>query len=456
MVAPAVPRRRPSPRLASRQRLVGGLVAALALAGMVGAWAGRPGQGGPILRVVAFDHPIGALAVDPTTGRAFVLTLGAGDAPSRVTMLDARTGAPLRTVAVGVVAGGGTAALDVDARGGRVAAAAANDAGGGTVAVLDARTGAVLRRMRTLTSPIDVALDVRRGRVVVAGMGAQIGAALRDSGVDVRDALTGDRVRAGRAGVALAVAVDRRAGRVVAVSQALSGVGGTVAALDVRTGRPLWSVARRARATPHGVSVDERTGRALVAEDDGVAVLDTRTGRVLRIVQVGGPPLSIVADPSRHRAFVTVPGQAGMSRLVVLDSRDERPLHTVPLPANVVATALDARRGRLVVTSVGAGGGAGGETGRASRAAWAGTLTVLDVRGGSVRRGRAITLPGIVGDTVIDEGTGYLVVISTPGLGPPSDPRAWVPRWLQRWVPALRPATGPPPGGRVLLLDVAR
>lgn len=73
-----------------------------------------------------------------------------------------------------------------------------------------------------------------------------------------------------------------------------------------------------------------------------------------------------------------------------------------------------------------------------------------------MRRGRAITLPGIVGDTVIDEGTGYLVVISTPGLGPPSDPRAWVPRWLQRWVPALRPATGPPPGGRVLLLDVAR
>src|SRR5205823_1761384 len=100
---------------------------------------------GALLRTTRMEQSPWAVAVDDRTGRVFVLGGGIDDAYVRplgmsgtVSMLDARTGAVLRTVAVGV----GPSAIAVDERRGRVFVA---NTSSNSVSVLDARGGALLR-----------------------------------------------------------------------------------------------------------------------------------------------------------------------------------------------------------------------------------------------------------------------------------------------------------------------
>jgi len=115
------------------------------------------------------------VAVDDHTGRVFVAQSGAAG----VAMLDSRTGALVRVVRVDA----GPFALAADRRAGRIVVASwgqpvdprtwswSPDAAGGptagSVSLLDARTGDVVRQIATGPIPLAVAVDERRGRAVV-------------------------------------------------------------------------------------------------------------------------------------------------------------------------------------------------------------------------------------------------------------------------------------------------
>lgn len=140
------------------------------------------------LRTPLFLSPYG-LAVDEVTGRAFALNRGTynpatGEPTGRgsVLVLDSRTGRLLRTVPLGSDPG----VVAVDARRGRVfvlnGGTASNMNGAvhphddGSISVLDAVTGAVLRTIPAGGNPGLAAVDPQSGRLTVAGVRAARGA----------------------------------------------------------------------------------------------------------------------------------------------------------------------------------------------------------------------------------------------------------------------------------------
>ena len=108
------------------------------------------------------------LAVDPLAGHAFVATEG----DDTITMLDAGSGAVVRTTPVGLV----PVALATDPRTAHVFTGGPAEPGGalgpgresrpvaGRVSMLDTRSGALLCTVRVETAPMALAMDARSGR----------------------------------------------------------------------------------------------------------------------------------------------------------------------------------------------------------------------------------------------------------------------------------------------------
>src|SRR5437868_10918168 len=236
------------------------LAAGLVLVGMI---AGRTGGteahgrgAGPVLRTIAVGASPAAVAVDEQTGRAFVLSMG--DGHGRVSVLDAGNGRLLRTVAVGT----SPVAVAVDERTNRVFVV---DAGSGTVSVLDARSGIVMRTSADHLAPRMVAVDEKTGRVFVTnGAGAPGQGSVTGGGsVSVLDARRGTVLRIIPVGLApFALAVDEKRGLVFVANQRDN----NVSVLDARTGQSLGTVG--VGLSPYAVAVDERTGRVVVANSD--------------------------------------------------------------------------------------------------------------------------------------------------------------------------------------------
>ena len=195
-----------------------------------------------------------AIAIDPSRrsggGRVFV-----GDS-NATTMIDAMTGHIVRTIPVGVSAGG----LAADARTGRVFAVMANDTG---VSMLDSRSGRVLR-----TEPVGM----------LSG-GIAIDAAPREGDPDGRvfvSTLDGVRV------------------------------------LNARTGASIHTL--KVGGTPGAIAIDGRTGNAYVIPDPSAAVepgapgaLDTLVLRLRRWL----PWLPRPAAPRAATDAVTVLNPSG-------------------------------------------------------------------------------------------------------------------------------------------------
>ena len=119
------------------------------------------------LHTVTLPQAPGPLAVDARAGRVFVL----GQGSSSVAVLDARSGALLRTVTVDRTGPGDASWVDavvVDERRGRVLVASDNGSAA-RVTVLDGRSAAILRTITVPLSPIAMAMDARSGRTVIAG-----------------------------------------------------------------------------------------------------------------------------------------------------------------------------------------------------------------------------------------------------------------------------------------------
>jgi DNA-binding beta-propeller fold protein YncE len=300
---------------------------------------------GPLLRTVALDGFPESIVVDAQTHRAFITTAPVGVGSASMTVLDTDTGAILRRLGIG---GKWNPLPVLDARAGRVVVAASlqvrsSPGGAGIVRVLDARSGALVRTVTVGLVPQGAAVDEQTGRAFVISEGFA-GAGL----VGVLDTRTGRLLRIVNIGQVPdgQILVDTRRERVFVPVFSQIGNNGHVSVLDARSGRPLSTIA--AGKGPVWMAMDARTGRAFVigGSSRGLRVLDTRNGHLLRTDLAGLHPRIPVVDDRAGRAFVLT--DAGMS---VLDTRSGAVLHTVALGQRRLAglPLLDARSGRVFV-----------------------------------------------------------------------------------------------------------
>jgi len=302
--------------------------------------------GTALLRTVSLTGA-DALAVDERSDRVFV-TRSEGDSGS-VSVLDAHSGAVLRTVLVGTFPGTGI----IDAVRGRVYISSTTQ-----VSVLDARSGAILQTLpnfgfvavaeqaghvffcstgSTHSPSIVRMLDARTNKVVRTvrvGVGAnQMIVAERtrqvfvvnatDNSVSVLDAQSGIVMRTVRVGEAPnAIAVDEQTERIFVVNYR----GSTVSMIDARSGRLVHTTT--INLNPITLGVDEQTGHVFVPTQYSIDVLDAHSGNLVHSVNVDTPPASVpvvIDQRGRIAELLTSPLNAsgqdttGPGRLLVLD-----------------------------------------------------------------------------------------------------------------------------------------
>ncbi len=175
---------------------------------------------GQLLRVVPDQSgKYGAIIVDERTNRVFACW---GNVP-QIDVLDARTGAFLHTINID-----NSSALAIDERTGRVYLGL-GDANTVTppphkseVVVLDGQSGALLRRVPVAANPFSLAVDPRTGHVLVGSAGPLDSLSdlpTGDGTLSVLDAARGRVLRAIRIGASPSdVAIDARAERALVVN----------------------------------------------------------------------------------------------------------------------------------------------------------------------------------------------------------------------------------------------
>jgi DNA-binding beta-propeller fold protein YncE len=240
---------------------------------------------------VALTGPAGPgalLGVAQRAGRVFVSQWG----PNRVATLDARTGRVLRTVSLACGPQAGVA----DERTGRVFVPCDGVNGRPSrLVLLDARSGALVGSVAVPAGqPFAgrVCVNNRTGTAYMEGIGT----------VSILDGRTGATRRTIALGSRsyLPMAVDDATGRLLVVDATQ----GTVRVLDGTSGRPLGSMPLA--PAPYGsydIAVDKPSQRAFITGQGKTLVLDTRSGRQLRSIPVSG--YVAVAGGARHFFIAT-------------------------------------------------------------------------------------------------------------------------------------------------------
>src|SRR5581483_8299474 len=175
---------------------------------------------GRVVRTVPVGRLPGDVAVDEASGRVFI----ASPVYSGLKVLDLRSG---RLDTIGLP--GPALSLAVDARTARVFAVVAAGGTIGHVYVLDARSGRILAAPAVGVSPWTQAVDMRRGRVFVVNTNTNSAFAPRGQGsISVLDARDGAVLRTVAVGVLpTGVAVDEQTGHVIVTS-----MGGSIPVAD--------------------------------------------------------------------------------------------------------------------------------------------------------------------------------------------------------------------------------
>jgi DNA-binding beta-propeller fold protein YncE len=196
---------------------------------------------------------------------------------------------------------------------------------GGSVSMLDARSGRVLRTILVGRDPATVVAGEPTGRVfVVHGRPGHRGYFIDNgsSGTDVLDARSGARLRTAAVGASPAddigaaiythlVAVDPRTGHAFvidrpAVDRKGTSTRGSVSVLDARSGRVLRRIP--VGTAPMALAVDETTTRLFVVNEDPERMPGKRPnlwGWIPRAVRRGVPWLS-QPSPQTYNGSVTV------------------------------------------------------------------------------------------------------------------------------------------------------
>lgn len=325
---------------------------------------------GAVLGTVVVGTDPNAAAVDEARGRVFVVNGGSFDSYGRqtgrgtVSVLDARTAHVLRTVTVGVAPG----AVVVDQQTGHVFVLNRGTGGNdrGSVSVLDARTGLLLRTVLVGVYPASAAIDMPLGRLFVANLVSNTVSVL-----DTRRAVLLLTITLGPApGTAVALAVDARTQRVIALSLPphLAGGGGGilghVTTFNATTGHLVRVVPLPG---PAALGVDQRAGHAFVSggtvRGGSVSMLDTRSGTVLTTIHMRTYPGAMAVDPQGHRAFVLTTGALNPNRggvsgsrgsVAEVDTRTGILDCTRGVGTRPTALAVDARTAHIFVVNSGA------------------------------------------------------------------------------------------------------
>jgi len=305
---------------------------------------------------VAGDAISVGIAVDPLTGR-IVMQSGDITRSGTVSVLEAATGRLVRATAIGPYP---AHQVLVDARASRAFVMTANTSGtAGTIVIVDTRSGKVIQSLAT-SAFLAVAVDPAIGHVFVAPPAPKGGVRMLDarSGKLLRVvAVTGDQI-----------VIDGRTGHTFIVDNQAN----RVSMVDTRTGGVLRRVHVGGMANGTTVAMDERMNYLFIGESSHmvcsgstssscrfvslshIIVLDTHTGRIVRTLTTGTAfPTAIAVDARTNRAFVFYTdaplGGDETGLLRVLDARTARVLHTLKTAVRPYESgvAVDRRRGRI-------------------------------------------------------------------------------------------------------------
>lgn len=387
-------------------------------------------------------------------GRIFVTDTG-----DNVNVLDTRSGALIAAVPVGVNSSPRTTvdALAVDESTDRAFASSYDSYDGrGAISMLNAATGAVLRTVSVGRGPCAMVVAARAARVFVANC--------QGTTVSVLDAATGTQLRTVQVGpMPNVLALEQAAQRVCVLSygDASNGYAGHLSLLDARSGRVLRTVPVGQFA--HPPLVDPRRGQVIVVNRRGVLLLDAVSGRVRRRIGLGGIAQEAVLATRAGRLFVAVATSTtpqARVRLIVLDAQSGRLVRTQPLGQGIGGMAVDDQDGRIFVAEAGPlsilPGGAPGNPLRP------GTVAVFDARTGALLH--AVTV-GLLPEAVAVDATRREVFVVNEGCPAPAFPCggtrravpwAWVPSWLRKRLPWLAAPSRPQTTGSVTILNTAQ
>lgn len=317
------------------------------------------------------------MVLDAATRRLFVLhqPYAQGLSPSgRVDVFDEQTLALVRSVPVGRIA----LAPVLDGATARVFVASQQS---NTIAVLDAATGALLRTTRLPISDLSASappvVDEKTGRVFFAAAG-------NPGVVAVLDAHDGSLLHmVPVAAYPESIGVDVGAGRVLAASQGHAHP--SLSVLDARSGAVLHVVALSGTPAVAALAVSQTTHRAFVSFSDSlrVSTIDTTSGEIKHTLPVRfdfealrlatplpqhtpmagqeAPPTVARVDELRRWVVVTVPALTDddgatdlySAQVAVLDSKTGFRVHVVPVQnAWPNAVSVDDGRGRAFVPVV--------------------------------------------------------------------------------------------------------
>ncbi len=279
----------------------------------------------------------------------------------------------------------------------------------GTVTMIDIATGTVVRTTQVGIAPISAAVDERNDRVFVVNQGAfdPSGRQSSSGSVSILDATTGDLLRTVQVGIgALQIAVANRVERVLVINREIASETGSVTILDNRSGETLGEI--RVDSYPVDVAVSSQQNIAFVANflSNSVSVLDFDKMQVIKTIPLSpglipepGTLAKLVLDEQTQHLFALslaphVKGGATDGRLWIIDAGHGEIISTRVL-SNPTAIALNAPMQQVLVT------GTDGQTG------W---LTALDAENGNTLwTSRVGEDPNAIS---VDEAVGLVFVLS--------------------------------------------
>lgn len=239
--------------------------------------------------------------------------------------------------------GPGPRAIVVNPSSGGVYVANTGGDGDFSVSLVELGMSQVYREDRSLgyEQPEGLALDPAGGTLFIAHPG-QDGSSVDVVGIgsfDVRRTIT---LRGDGGGIALSP--EGRRLYVVGFDAP------TLTIIDVRSGRTLSTV--RLGANAGGLALDEATHRLFVGVDDldqaryRIVVVDTRTDKILRSMDVGHQPLALAVGRS-SQLWMSDPNYGGLFRIDPDTGKDVGSIDTDP---NILGITCDPDRDRLFAT----------------------------------------------------------------------------------------------------------
>jgi len=408
------------------------ILIAIGAAWTIGRAGGHQGE-----RAIAVGATPIAVAVDASARRVFVVDAGPLDTargfvgPSSVHILDADSGLPLRRIATDTISrqmtmgfmGGGIA---VDELTGRVFVTNANSSTN-SVSVIDACSDELVQRLDFSGGMSSIAVDERANRAVTVATRLD---SLSGGTVGVLDARTGSALPIPPQAWSYIMtteplAMDNAAGRVFLLNDNPTAPGLSV--LDTRTGRLLhetWlGMSNQTSPPSRTVAVDTRSGHVFAAYMTGanvsaLSLLDAQNGHILRTISLGPVrPSASSVDEQTGRLFLATASLTGYTgRVMIFDTATGRLLGATTVGANPVTMAVDTRRGRVYVITTGG-------------------VVVLHARSGMVLRTISMTPQPVA--VAIDRMTGHAFIINAGETIYRPNTWTWMPQWLRSWLPFL-------------------